>query len=378
MTHYSICSLFSSDQDSEEIAKYFFIVKKNGRDFWLIEDKFNSAVFLKSYPQITLKAKLYSILLKTIWYFRLQSIFFEKRAYMVSGDSDYEKICRRYTKVGVFFGTPGVNRKFVVVAQKKDGRTVYFKIPTSDESRDLVKNEVVSLQSIDPADLAPHLTPQVLNIEGANGFTEVSARTARISKKKKFSLLWDFYQKLSSKTIRRRDLNEVINELYDYLGDLKSEFPNNNYKFSDLTTKCKQQIEHLSTMSNYDIEMYKAHGDFTYWNMFIGRNEISVLDWELSSFKPKYFDLIHLIVSNSILVERKEKKAVYRELSSIFNEYFLVNNKEFQKYFRLYLLYQSTYYLNKYRSQLEPLHVQIFWQIETWAALLDSIGLDDD
>ena len=121
-----------------------------------------------------------------------------------------------------------------------------------------------------------------------------------------------------------------------------------------------------------------AHCDFTPWNIFVNQNNISVIDWELSSKDvPILYDLFLFIFQTSILVERLDyqtiKSLINKSLqNSIINESIKELNININQVYILYLTSIVSYYLNKYNHQ-EQLHTQSYWLINTWDEALEDI-----
>ncbi|ENM5889538.1 hypothetical protein FXE63_13835 [Vibrio mimicus] len=352
----------------------FFVIKKNGRDFWLIEDVFNKALFLYTYPQLTKKAKLYSYLLRLIWCLRLNHILFEKREILIEEDSPYDCIFKNYNEVAIFCGTPGVNRKYVVVANNDDDQRFYFKVPTSSSSKKLVNNEVITLRELEVIDLSPHIIPSVIELSGNFGFMEVPKKNYIGINRFLTPSILDFYEKLYDSSKEEITFNEFLDSQSSLIERIKNLNDFISFESKELIRQSLQEVEIIKKESKLNLEIYKAHGDFTFWNIFkLSDKHLSVIDWEMSSKKTKYFDLIHLIVTNEIFIRKNKPEAIFDTLSREFCFNSASMPDDFSLYFRLYLLQQSLYYLDKYHRQEEDLHEQIHWQINAWLSLLKIV-----
>ena len=114
-----------------------------------------------------------------------------------------------------------------------------------------------------------------------------------------------------------------------------------------------------------------AHGDFTRWNVLRAANGTArIIDWELFGLKPRWFDLVHYVVSYELLVARTSASDVVRKLREVARR-IDANAQEaiWWQQVGLYFVYQSLYYTNVYESQIR-LHPQALWQLDAWADIL--------
>lgn len=359
------------DQKSKT-TENFYVIKKGGIDCWIIECNSKKPTFLKTYPKLTLQSKIFSLVVSAIWKLSLQRYFFKKRKYSICPGSIYRKLSGEFECLGVFLGTPGVNRKLVVVGVDIRGESVYFKIPTSSESEELVRNEIQALAYLCSSSMYPHCLPQVVNINGLHGFTEVEVSASMIDNTNSLSRIIDFYCKLSDKTLTNSDIKSEVHRSEVLLDNVVFERfePSDNCR--KLYTAVSESIKSCVDLHD-QVEVYKAHGDFTYWNIFINKTGISVLDWEMYGYKTKYFDIIHILVSHGILVRRSTASDIYSSLKSMFesSEYLVIS--ELNLYLKLYLIQQVSYYLDRYSIQKGDLHDQVYWQIDKWLGILKHV-----
>ena len=135
--------------------------------------------------------------------------------------------------------------------------------------------------------------------------------------------------------------------------------------------------------SNIDAEQSTSvgigHGDFTPWNMYVGKNKLHIYDWEMSQLDcPLLFDFFHYFFQKGILIDRQNFKEIENEIiSQLKNKNVQQIQQSFQvnweEHFKLYLLYIICSYLPKYISQ-PKLHDQVHWLIATWIEGMNSIN----
>ena len=140
----------------------------------------------------------------------------------------------------------------------------------------------------------------------------------------------------------------------------------------------------LLTLTNVLVENQEklsvaiSHGDFTPWNMYATRENLHLFDWELSKNEmPLLFDLFHFVFQSEIMIRRsnyqKIKKALQKiiRLESCQN---IINNHSvnLDDAYAFYLVYNITYYLDKYIIQKE-LHEQVFWLFNVWEHAVEDL-----
>jgi len=122
-----------------------------------------------------------------------------------------------------------------------------------------------------------------------------------------------------------------------------------------------------------------GHGDFTPWNMYVGKTKLHIYDWEMSqSDFPLLFDFFHYFFQKGILIQRNNYSEIWEciqtELQSMnAKKLFSDFDINVEKHFQLYLLYIVCYYLPKYLTQPE-LHEQVHWLISTWLEAFEDIS----
>lgn len=371
--------LFFGDSDKFE-EEYFYSIRKNGRDFWFIEEKEKVPSFLATYPKLTPKSKLFSFAIKTIWLLGVQSFFFKKNKFRINDNSIYKKMQNKCKNVSFFVGTPGVNRKIVLVGKEIKENTHFFvKIPTSKDSTLLVRNELISLNKINSLNIKPHKTPRIVSFNGVKAFTEVPCSTSN-NQLAYLNNISDYYKMIYNKTKRQAKLLDFLVE------ELNIELLENRYDdktflrlFASMQKLFSNSISKLKTEPDKYVNLYFSHGDFTKWNVFLNESDcLSIIDWEMAGYRTQYFDLIHFFFTDLVFLEKNSlnvtldiRKLLASKVTGI------IDAEDIDFYILIYTLIQVTYYIPRYIVQKGELHEQVYWQMEVWNNILASYTNDN-
>ena len=127
--------------------------------------------------------------------------------------------------------------------------------------------------------------------------------------------------------------------------------------------------------SDLDVSCYMAHGDFTRWNVLRAADgSARIMDWELYGLKPRWFDVLHYLVSHDLLVKQIPPERVFTRLRQVASEYPSLAADWLQQV-GLYFCYQSLYYTTVFERQAD-LHVQAIWQLTAWAEILSLLSAE--
>ena len=181
-------------------------------------------------------------------------------------------------------------------------------------------------------------------------------------------------------TLENRTVNLINSRFYKDLRILIA-----NFKFQSHVPSHKELCFYSKSLFNaididQNVNITWAHMDFTPWNLFVpaDKNKLAVIDWELAKpGMPMLFDLFHFVFQSKILVERQNYKNIYQTIEQIISKNTVIKELvekfdiDIKLNFRLYLLYNISYYINIYQKQTK-LHTQVNWLTEVWKEALDS------
>jgi hypothetical protein len=361
---YNVDSLFSSASSNYKIQE-FHLFKIAGAPRWMIDAGEHFPWHLKTWNTTTYRSKLVKLFLILFWYMRLP-LLSEKVVVQVHEGSLFEEIISQFQNIGIFIGTPGLNRKIILYCKDKD-KGWFIKVPCNVNSAALVDNELRALKRLSVNADTRKIIPRFKLFEGALVTEDVSNRYVNFSTSILDACCVD--STLYSNSGRKARILDV-----EFLENAFS-VDCNKFRRTELISLLKSVKLYMHTLGSPErqICIYDAHGDLTKWNMFKSRSgAITVIDWEMYGEKTKYFDLIHYVISYEILVKKTSNISVLKILWRQLEPYMKL--ADFELYVGLYLVQQSLYYAEKYEQQ-EYLHTQAFWQVKAWEHLINELSI---
>lgn len=343
---------------------YYFFNNPDGSMRWLSPKKAKHPVFLKLYNSQGFKGKLFKFGFQTAFRLGLQKILFSGALSLEN--ADFDELSKGVgTEFGIFTGTVGENRKAIIA---KAGKTPSFiKFPVTKEAAVLVENEIHSLEELGKQSFQSFEIPWVKRLKNhaadlgdvkpdnaleANAIESAHLRT--LEEMSKASLV--------SKPLHDTDFWKDILSDWNKVQSLAE--PQNGISISVLNRLKKAIEKKINKLANNpQLDLGRAHGDFTPWNMYRSEEKLHIYDWELSIKEaPLGFDFHHFIFQTGILVHRHSFQEILGEIKEKRVE---KNEGAATLALDLYLLHITTYYLPKYLIQ-PRLHLQVHWLLDTW------------
>lgn len=363
--------LFGNPADSPHETVTFRVFPRTSSARWLLEARFSSPWHLKTWPRANLRAR---IILWSAWMLSRIGIHLPSRleSFTVAQTSTYAKLRSEFDHIGIFLGTPGPNRKFVVYAESP-GRSVFIKIPIAPASAALVRNETEALTALASVPALATMIPASSIVAGHLALEDIETQGVR-------------YGELSLREIVRFcDLLEARSPFTRSLNALRADWeqaPLGALARHDFATSAQIAAARNAALCYLDslpehlpVACYDAHGDFTLWNVLRAADGAArVIDWEMFGPKPVRFDLIHYFVSQDLLVKNKSPDKVLSHLAHIGN--ILGEKSGWLLSQGLYFAVQSLYYCGIYERQ-QTLHPQALTQLRAWARILKTLSNSD-
>ena len=364
--------LFGSPEANDGAGCLFRVFPKTGRERWMLDTSQRRPWHLKTWPRANMRA---NVIYNTAWTLGTLGVHLPCRLeqYHVASGSLYAKLQDEFEDLGIFLGTPGPNRKFVLYAGR--GVESYFiKVPLSKISAALVARETAALADLSKDPNLSSLVPQARQIACQLALENIENDGARY---KPLDLLE--LARLHDLMFRRSETSRSISSLR---AQWRSEVPEGD------VVEHPKEIERILRAANdaanhaldaipqdLDIPCYMAHGDFTRWNVLRAPDGTArIIDWELYGVKPKWFDVIHYIVSHDLLVSRAPVGRVIKRLSETGQAVAPRTQGSWWQKVALYFAYQCFYYCAVYRRQPDlgdfP---QASWQLESWVSILHAL-----
>jgi hypothetical protein len=358
---------FTRISATEKGRKIYQLQNPDGSPRWMWNAENPNPDFLRFYAVSNFRSNVFSILIKAIFFLKLQHLFFKKNSLSVLADETH--ILNPYLKsnFALFTGTAGPNRKLVLFANQQ-----FVKIALNDNSNRLIEQEKVMLDQVNGG--------QYLEIPSSksigNGILALSDLGSRGKRINTFTPL--HAKALKELTQNKHRENILFGETDIFQNCLQNLKIEEKVSFDQVP---KQLLENLRTLaislSKQAIPTHFVHGDFTPWNCFVEGEKISLYDFELAHENmPFGFDAFHFVMQQGILVDHLPYKAIKPKLITAFevlSQEANRSNMDFDACFKAYLLVNTSYYLRIY-SQQEKWHTQVNWLLNTWnEAVIDML-----
>lgn len=362
---YSISS--KKENQNDVLINLLSINNPDGTTRWIWNANSNKPLFLKFYNVGSSRAFIFTSIIKLVFILKLQKIAFQKNGYFISKLKN--PLFNFNNDWALFTGTVGPNNKAILYANNS-----FYKIATTSNSQKLINDEHQIIEKINAIDTS-FTTPKTTKISNeVIKLSDISNNGKRLNKITPVHLrsLIEMYE-IKNETIKIRDWNLFSN--------LRNEFKTIDDKRIPKNIVRKINAILNAIPSDELITISLSHGDYTQWNMFECKGELSIYDWELASYdKPKAFDYFHFIIQNDVLVDRKCWKEIYSDVinfnkSDFFKEIFNNDLDELNKYLKWYLLINCMHYLKVYAEQ-PKWHIQVEWLLQVWNEALNRFLLE--
>ena len=349
----------------------FRIFPSTGSERWMLEVGQKKPWHLKTWPRANIRARL---IYQFAWFLGAIGLHLPSRieGFSVAPDSTYAKLKTEFDHVGVFLGTPGPNRKFVVYAERS-GNSVFLKIPLGAISAKLVSNETATLKLLSSDPALCSLIPAISEIEGHLAVENIETKGVEYKK-----LIPAEVERIHDLLERRSFRTKSISELRC---DWEAARPDGDLIGHDIET-CKQLEAALNAANAFlnklppdsEIPCYMAHGDFTRWNVLrTASGKARIIDWELYGLKPRHFDFIHYFLSDDLLVARHPAARILENLRTLKPQN--TDSVTWKRELGMYTACQAIYYSEIYYRQAD-IHDQALWQLRVWDDLLVLLTRD--
>ncbi|MBK8724300.1 MAG: hypothetical protein IPL95_19240 [Saprospiraceae bacterium] len=343
----------------------------DGSPRWIWNLKSSKPHFLKFYNVSSLKSKIFYYFVKIVFFLKLQSLVFQKSNYYFTQNGS-PLIDLKSKDWALFLGTPGPNNKAVLYNEATKESAKFYKIPTTENSSKLVKNEQVIFDLLSSLNIEKFNFPKskMLN-NGIIELEDISKEELRCTEFSSFhaDALIELYKKTGFlESLKDSKIwYETRDKLQTIVDKKDSRIPNG------LLNKLHELMEQIE---NKEIIFALNHVDFTPWNQFISNQKSMIYDWELAKNEPIGFDAFHFIFQQGILVERLPWKSIKTKLSNknisnIFHSFSIESENKVKEYLQLYLIINTINNLEIFVNQ-QDWHVQINWLLNTWNEALND------
>lgn len=288
------------------------------------------------------KAKLVWSIAKILNIFSLFTVIFPYR--MLIEDISLEKNMGQpeLTASIIYTGAPGKFQKFSIQFMNQDYEIQhYLKLATREDAIERIKNEEKALKYLNKQNFSSMVVPRLIEI---------------IYEEKFYGIL---QENIIHKNIMNLDISyldiTVINELYEvskisyttvgeYSAKILREF--------SLHEKLEDYKECLFTLKDRQIELVISHGDYIPWNRFIDDSEVKVIDWEMYSYRPIFYDIYFYIIHKAILIDDMDIEDIFLDSLNYFKKINNIDYNERTKIIYLFLISLEIYVHYKKNNQI--------------------------
>lgn len=302
---------------------------------WLIRNDKN---IIKNHGLIikptSFKAKFVWSVAKVLNIFSLFTVVFPYRM-LVQGTSLEKSMGYTNNDIAaiIYTGAPGKFQKFTIqfINQRYEIQN-YLKLATRKDAIHRIKNEEKALKYLGEKTFKMMLVPQLIE-------------TIKSEK---------FYGIVQSNIISKNVMNismhsldiEVVNELYSL-----SDFSRTTvYQYS---SKLLERLSNKSNLGDFqevlesikdkEIDLAISHGDYIPWNRFVDASQIKIIDWEMYSYRPIFYDIYFYIIHKAILIDDVNLEDLFLESLNYFKKIDNIDYDERTKIIYLFLISLELY-----------------------------------
>lgn len=338
-----------------------YIKNNDGSIRWIWPMEQKQPLFLHFYNAGSMRAKFVAFLFKLVFLLGLQKWIFAQESLKLN-PTQSKKLFDVFGKNwALFTGTVGPNQKYIICEENRIGERTFTKFALRSTSKALVNNEKESLTKLMKAGVHgfqfPHIKSQSdVHVKQSSNLLH-NLRSTNFTPKHVMALIEMQHVASFSKSFAAFAQEHNIFERIAKLQENRINVPYGIVKKLSLLAE-KLSDSHLDT--------HFAHGDFTPWNIFTNESGcLFIYDWELSSANmPKAFDAFHFVMQQSILVEHASWSEIKEKISKLDLQPYM-SAEDMLKYFDLYLLVNTLYYLEVYEKQ-SKWHTQVYWLMDIW------------
>lgn len=359
------------------ISDWDYICNPDATIRWIYPGQSRRPHFLTTYNSQTQKAKLYRSLAKLLFKTGLNSILRSGRLFIEHpegaqlGEFPLEIASVDYA---IFTGTVGPNRK-AVLALGDHGEVLQFgKVAVGKQARKRLKQEMEALETVKGFSLTKLRAPAAFDLS-SRATTVENIKTRKRASDSRFSSLHEgFVLEMLEKTQKndQNTSNRFFKEIDRRLESMQAEpqLPGMERMLLQLRavqTQCQALSTHLFTYS---------HGDFTPWNMYVGKERLHLYDWEMAGVRPALYDLFHYHFQLGILVKRQNYEEIRGSIADVLAKDHIRSrlsgwDLDIRQQLRMYLLENISSNLLLFQEQ-GVLHPQAWWLMRTWALALEN------
>lgn len=363
---------------------FYFINSPDGTIRWIFPTSLKYPGFLSLYNSSGLKASVFQQVAKLAFQTQTQHLICSGKLAVYSKTGKYVQslYARESHSFSIFTGTVGPNRKAIIALHKERQTTHFIKYPLTENSKALINNEWDHLRCLDRFRFESIEVPKATQLSGGIKLSNIRPKNYFLGSSLQ-NLHYSAVTELYEQTTQYRSLssipgwNQSQNDIFSLLINIDDSGLSSSVKARQVIGKMYELSQELD--EHLVIPIAYSHGDFTPWNMYVGKDRIYLYDWELASIhRPMLFDLFHFIFQSHVLMKRNSFKVISESINNmrrhtavrkLIGKYDI----DFDLHYRLYLLFNCAYYIKLYAHQ-NRIHKQVFWLIDCWTEAFQDLS----
>lgn len=346
----------------KKTGRLYFRNNPDGTIRWIWPASLRQPLFLKFYNTPSRRARLIKASIRFLFRLRLQRFFASGMVTMNIGNTESLGFDLSKENWALFTGTPGVHRTALIYQEN-----MFFKIPEGLSAASAVIHEYQSLKNRELYLFRNIELPRACLNEQVLCITDMGNKGRQTGTLT--SLHWGAIEELSrtwSSTTSIKLLSQWQN-MQATLTTLKEQ-PAGRIPVN-LVSKLRLLGSYINPAQIIPASV--SHGDFTPWNIFVKKNKLGIIDWELSrNTAPCLTDVFHFLYQQTSLVEHKGYRVLRQRIADALEhetaKQLIAGKKiDVELHHRLYLLFTATKYLGEYSTQ-QQWHPQVKKSINMW------------
>jgi thymidylate kinase len=333
---------------------------------WVWPATLRQPLFLEFYSAASPKARLFSALVRLVFFCRLQGVFFRRLPgrFVATGTQGWPT-----ADFALFTGTPGPNRKAVCCYEDATGARVFAKLPLGPVAAHKVQAETAHLRHLGQREYAAFELPCVLDA-GPVHLRQSSVKRPGARRAAHFE---PAHARCLAELLATTGVRQPI-EASNCWQSIEAQVAElQNLEETRVPFGLRSKLRHLCFSINADQELSFAfaHGDFTPWNCWLGPDKLAIYDLELAlPGTSLLYDLFHFEVQQALLGDRRAAPEIRAQALAVAGQHFPdVPAAELAVAWQLYLLHQVSTGALLYHAQTSW-HPQVTWLLNGWNALL--------
>lgn len=324
---------------------------------------------LRFYNTASRRARILAAIIRLLFFLRLSGLFASGKATLYLRSGHLAQLEERYGRNwALFTGTAGLNRSALLYASD-----LFHKIPLGEYALPLLINEYrqhrhwKNFRFAHTEIAAASLRGIVLTQKDISGNGKRSEYLT--------SLHWNTIRELSETNLCTLPLKVIPQwkELDEKLDSIE------NKRHPMVPPGLVKKLRMLKASLDPDamVTAGYAHGDFTPWNIYVKKDKLALIDWEMADTStPLLFDALHFIYQQGVLVEhctyRTLKAKIIKQLEHPEATQFIREHGiDTGLHHCLYILFTAVYYCSRYSEQ-DEWQPQLQWSVQAWSHAVDD------